>query len=478
MKIVKKDQLVEELQNLTESENEIIDNPGSSPVAEIADAVKDGIKDETNDEVVLSDKEAKEFAQDVKEVSKKMKIDSFVPSASVNELTRTLDQALRASEAKKDEEELFGDHNGECYNVLVSGLPGSGKTAIVKQWARLNNVNLCYVDAKNDDLEAFINGFTVRDNRYPDKNKITKGSSDGLALLERPRSVLFLDELNRQTKKQIRASLLTLINEHRITGDNDNPEDQDGYHYFKNLLFTVACINPALPTEKGADDLDDAEDSRFALKVDFDSNIDTAEDYLSKVFKSKMKAIEKQGKDFYLTHEKLYKKFFLEEALALHIIKHPIFFFDGRDALDDLQNYGGGKRYTMFNMRMFFQGIEISGGNKDDFIFWLDRYSNFRPVVIEMLHDILKYYEEPVFIAPEFEEDKNKTEEESEVEPEVNPVNNDEQDEESDYDFSEVDEEDEDDSQLFVGSNANKNGSRVAVSPTEVQNKINAFNFQ
>ena len=364
MKINKK-QINESI--LVEAE-EVIKNPEDASNKEISDAVTAGLGAESKGEIEITKKQAAEITKDVKDIANKIEAKAFVPSASVNELTKVLDEALFASLSKKDEEDFFGTDEGVSYNVLVSGLPGSGKTAIVKQWAKHNNINLVYVDAKNDDLEAFINGFTVRDSRYPDKNKITKGTSDGLALLENERSVLFLDELNRQTKKQIRASLLTLINEHRITGDNDNPEDKDGYHYFKNLLFTVACINPALPTERGADDLDDAEDSRFALKVDFDSNLESALDFFSKVFDDKANAIVARGPEVLKARAELYKTFMMEKALALHIINHPIFTFDTRNDLEELRNYGAGKRYTMFNMRMFHEGIEISLGRKDKFL--------------------------------------------------------------------------------------------------------------
>lgn len=471
MKINKK-QINESI--LVEAE-EVIKNPEDASNKEISDAVTAGLGAESKGEIEITKKQAAEITKDVKDIANKIEAKAFVPSASVNELTKVLDEALFASLSKKDEEDFFGTDEGVSYNVLVSGLPGSGKTAIVKQWAKHNNINLVYVDAKNDDLEAFINGFTVRDSRYPDKNKITKGTSDGLALLENERSVLFLDELNRQTKKQIRASLLTLINEHRITGDNDNPEDKDGYHYFKNLLFTVACINPALPTERGADDLDDAEDSRFALKVDFDSNLESALDFFSKVFDDKANAIVARGPEVLKARAELYKTFMMEKALALHIINHPIFTFDTRNDLEELRNYGAGKRYTMFNMRMFHEGIEISLGRKDKFLSWVKKRSNFRPDIIEMLEEILMYYNDPEITLPINEPEVDEEESTKDVEQETNTdVNNEIEDE---YDFSDVDDEDEEDASFFGGNNSGQSGSRSSITPNEVLNKIKAFNF-
>ena len=52
-------------------------------------------------------------------------------------------------------------HSSDNPNILVDGLPGSGKTAIVRDWARARGCNLVYVNAKNKDLDAFLNGYPV-----------------------------------------------------------------------------------------------------------------------------------------------------------------------------------------------------------------------------------------------------------------------------------------------------------------------------
>jgi broad-specificity NMP kinase len=129
MKINKK-QINESI--LVEAEG-IINDPETAPNTEVADAVEAGLEAEGQGEVDITKKQAGEIAKDVKDVAKKIEAKKFVPSASVNELTRVLDEALEASLSKKDEEDFFGTDEGVSYNVLVSGLPGSGKTAIVKQ---------------------------------------------------------------------------------------------------------------------------------------------------------------------------------------------------------------------------------------------------------------------------------------------------------------------------------------------------------
>lgn len=487
MKIVKlnKKVLSEAVENLplVEADGEnaanVITDPEDASLKAIAAAAEAGLEAEAEAEgetINITNKNAIETAKDIKDVAKKIDAQAYVATISDNILVKTLDKALRAADNEREEASILGIRPKSNYNILVSGLPGSGKTAIVKDWASARGLNLVYVDAKHDDLEAFINGFPIRDASYPDKNRITKGTSDGLADLEKPRSVLFLDELNRQTKRQIRASLLTLINEHSITGDKDNPEDVGGYHYFKNLLFTIACINPALPTEKGVDDLDDAEISRFLYKLDFDSNVETAYDFFSKVFDDQVKGFKNRFKNGKMTKDALIKlatKYLQEKDLAITIVTHPNFAFDGRADLDDVQNYGAGDKYTLFNMRMLYDGIKSSGGDAREFLDWTDRYSNFRPDVKKMLHEILGNYTVPMIDPNDILAGLDIEEEEAVEEiPAETPAAEEEEDLYSlDQTLADVDDSLETDTSLFTSGNGS--GRKVAISPTEVQNRIN-----
>ena len=76
--------------------------------------------------------------------------------------------------------------------------------------------------------------------------------------LNRPNSVLFLDELNR-ARQDVRAALLQLINEHKVQDFNED----GGMRYFPNFLFTVAAINPAGKAGYQTYELDQAEKGRF-----------------------------------------------------------------------------------------------------------------------------------------------------------------------------------------------------------------------
>ena len=205
-----------------------------------------------------------------------------------NKLTDLLDEALAdAEEALEDER-----YNANC-NVLITGLPGSSKTQTVKQWARDNNCNIYYLDAKNPDLQLLISGGGTVDKSDPSDPKIIQAFSDALAPLERERSVLFLDELNRQLKEYLRGSLLTLVADREVSG-----RTATGLRTFKNLLFTVACVNPpAGDKDKGASKLNDAEKRRFYYCINFDSEKATTTEYITKYYDFELRKLASKKKD-------------------------------------------------------------------------------------------------------------------------------------------------------------------------------------
>lgn len=84
------------------------------------------------------------------------------------------------------------------------------------------------------------------------------GTTEMADTLDKPNSVLFLDEYNR-AKTEIRGAVLTLVQNHLVY----DPESDSGYKFLPNFLFTVAAINPANTNYKGAKELDPAEKSRF-----------------------------------------------------------------------------------------------------------------------------------------------------------------------------------------------------------------------
>lgn len=139
-------------------------------------------------------------------------------------------------------------------NLLFVGDAGVGKTSRIEQWAAKNNINLFSVKASvMDDTDT---GGAVGLNP-DDPRTVIKLSPTEFDHLEKPNSVLFLDEFNR-AKDSVRGTLLTLINDHKIA---DNRVD-GGARFFPNFLFTIAAINP--PTlDYNTLEMDRAERDRF-----------------------------------------------------------------------------------------------------------------------------------------------------------------------------------------------------------------------
>lgn len=268
---------------------------------------------------------------------------------------------------------------------MVTGLPGSGKTASVFDWAAhvSPKVNIFSINAKNNDLDAYINGYTVRSANDP--SKITNAFSNNLDPLERPNSILLIDEYNRQVKSQIRASLLTLINEHTIAGNDDQ-----GRHKFKNLLFTIACINPAIPTDPGAAALIDAESSRFAFQIDYDSDPAVTIDYLKKKYDYRISKLNPKDDNY----KKFLEQYLRIQDLGLYICSHKSFLYDTRNDLDDLAD----QHAQMLNQRSLTVGlVDAAKGNLDKFKAWVERFSKYLEKDKEMLRRILADYVVPSF---------------------------------------------------------------------------------
>jgi predicted transcriptional regulator len=270
-------------------------------------------------------------------------------------------------------------------------MPGSGKTASITDWANAQGVNLVMVNAKNNDLEAYINGYTTKDPEKP--RKVTQAFSDNLIALEEPNSVLFLDEYNRQVKPHIRASLYTLINEHKIVG-----EGPDGMHEFKNLLFTVAAINPAVATDKGAADLNDAEKSRFWWTLDdMDSDEETTIEYLTKYYNKLISRLDPKAEDY---RENL-EDYLRIQDLGIFIVSHPKFDYDSRDDLEDLSmtppGWKHGSKPNLLCQRSLTQGLHNADGDVDEFKFWVENGAKFLDRDTETLVKILREYIKPSF---------------------------------------------------------------------------------
>lgn len=437
----------------TEDGEITIDNIESASEADIADAVQDAAEEASEGKETYSDEKAATIAQEIKTHAKGLDSAAWAPLDVPSELTDKLDDCLANAMAAH----TAGTSDG--VDLLITGLPGSGKTGITKQWAKDRGVNLFYLNAKNDDLGAILNGFPV-DTVETDENgnqvhKVTRSYSKSLDGLDKPKSVLFLDEFNRAAPK-LRAVLLSLINEHVVDGPGD-----DGFRHFDNLLFTVACINPSVPTDPGAMDLNDAEMSRFVDTLDWDSKVIDASNYINFYVKKQIEKLDPNDENynfFYVRYSKIL-------ALANALFNDYRFEFDSRDDLLDLFN----DKAKMLNQRAITDALMAHGYDKKKFLAWVDKYSKFLEKDRNMIHDILDSYTEPVIVAPGANADNGDS---GNSETETSNAGT------SDGDFDSVFGADgeESDSDLF-GDTTSDAGKAAKVSASEAINRIKNFDF-
>ena len=473
--LTKEIEVLEETADTTPDEDLAIDDLLSASTAEIADAVQKAAEVASDGEETYSDQKAQKIATELKTAAKGFDTAAWAPLDVPNELTDKLDDCLSNSMVGQH----MGTHDGT--DLLVDGLPGSGKTGIVRAWANARGVNLFYLNAKDDDLGANINGFpisaTKKGKNGEEIHVVTRAFSDALDALNRPNSVLFLDEFNRAPAK-IRAVLLTLINEHAIAGKNDEDDEDagDGYKYFKNLLFTVACINPAVATDPGASDLNDAEMSRFVDTIDWDSTPDKAIGYMTFYINSLIKNLDPQNPNYPFLYTRYKKIYNLADAL----LTDYRFNFDTREDLTALfngnafNNMPGVKvRAKMLNQRSLTDALMAHGYNKDKFLAWVDKYSRFLDKNKETIHEILDQWVEPSVQVPTSGTSNATTDTENDVSTGTSkPADIDE----TDFDSVFGKDGDETDSDLF-GQTASAAGMAAKVSAADALNRIKSFDF-
>ena len=365
-------------------------NPNQASTSAIADAIQGSVEEITGDDTV-ADNVAAATAQEVKDVAQEtgagqVALDPTALPANIDEdefvgceniLTKTLDKALRSARTAQ-KLKVRPDAN-----VLVIGLPGSGKTSIVYDWAKTNGINIFYVSCKDPQLESALYGLTARDMKDPTSNKVTHLSTDFLDGLDRPNSVLFLDEINRG-KDSNRSALLDLINKHTIV----DPNFPTGNRKFGNLLFTISVMNPAgsFGGDTSAKPLFTAEASRYKYILSgMNSDPATSMDFITKYSKKKIKELDENDPDFWEIAIAWYKNFVLES----YILSHRDFAFDTEDDDEEL-NAGGGK-FKQLNSRALLTGLQFIT-DPNEALDWIRDTSGFLEKDKDMLVGILRDY--------------------------------------------------------------------------------------
>lgn len=406
-------------------------------VDELADAVTAEVELATGGEETYSETKADNIAEKIRAACSDFDRATWAPISIPSKFTQKLDKCLANARYSKYHKESHGS------DLLVTGLPGAAKTAIFKAWAKERGVNYMYINAKDEDLSAMINGFSVHDQ---DSHTVIQAGSKKLLPLRDTPTVIFLDEFNR-APHQLRAQLLTLINEHEIAGDGPN-----GVVELHGILFTVACINPDVATDPGAMPLNQAERSRFFLKHKLNSNVPDALNYFKAYFTKAIAALDPKDPGYKYAYTKKARAY----AIAMALLTDPRFEFDGEDDQAALDLEGS----TMLNQRLLTDGLG-NCDSKADFLDWVDE-SEMSPQRQDMIHAILDPWSEPPVNVPGFE---------SEAPVAATKTG----DEEEDF-MSMLNDDEEEDADLFGGT-ASAAGKAAVVDPATARRNLSSFDF-
>lgn len=280
-----------------------------------------------------------------------------------------IESALHWALDYNQEQHELGKKNFQ--NLLFIGEAGTGKTSVIRQWARENEVNLFEVRAAGmDDTDL---GGTISKGEGDYSGTVQRLASTEFDKLDRPNSVLFLDEYNR-APKSVRTNLLELVNSHVVP----DPRTESGQRYLENFLFTVAAINPA-NADYDTDEMDMAERTRFR-------NID--------VIPQRSHLLRYLTKEFNNMAEKASTEVRKQRALgrlelAKTLLNSKDFEFDDSEDIAKMRDEGYG---LALNYRTLTNALMGSDGTKADFLSKWKEYAN--PLKYPMIERILKNYKD------------------------------------------------------------------------------------
>lgn len=348
---------------------------------------KEDIKEALScDKEVLTEAPAAKMSGTVKQAADAVNAEEVVASTdSEGQIETALNRALKT--AKR-----FAGQPGKTYpNVLFISEAGQGKTSICRAWARDNGINLVEVRASTLDPTDIGGLFAPPEKDSRRARKISTGEFDQL---DKPNSVLFLDEFNR-ANKAVRGALLELVNSHYIP----DSEAEGGQRFLPNFLFTIATANPP-SGGYNVDDLDHAETSRFR-SVPLVSDPRYILKYFERVFTAEAEKLRKAG------DEEAAREYEGRLGIARKLLTDKRFSFDdaadleaGKDKLD--------YNFHPLNYRSLTNLLELCDGTKDDFLeLWNSEVNALKKSTADT---ILKDYKDVADKANEVLQDKSESE--------------------------------------------------------------------
>ena len=298
-------------------------------------------------------------ADDVQQAAKDTEAKAVIPpNANKGQIYNILQNAFEEAQADREliNDPDFVDEKASDYpNVLFIGGAGVGKTAQIKAWAKDAGANLFTLQGASLDA-ADMGGLPMIDKG--DGTKAIRAQKVGTGILDqldRPNSVLFLDELNR-ARPDVRAALLQLICDHVV----QDFESDGGMRYFPNFLFTVAAVNPSNSAGYQTHELDSAEKGRFGSHNVTVEN-DVIMNYLVDFFMKRAAVFEKQGN---------MKREAIEHGraeIAKKLLSSPSFDFDTMESEEEAgeDDTWNGLTTSPRNLTLL---LKDTNGTKDDFI--------------------------------------------------------------------------------------------------------------
>ena len=307
-----------------------------------------------------------------------MKIKDYLTEATVDDAIKGAEKAAYSNSegtvekvldrALKTARRMQKTGGKEFPNVMFRGAAGSGKTAKVEAWAANNGINLVSYKASSLDPTDF-GGAVAPD---AETKTVRRYANDEWSILDRPNTVLFLDEYNR-AKSSARDPLLALVNEHTVP----DVREESGKRYLPNLLFTIACVNP----NDGTYDvhaMDPAHVGRF-YTIDVVPNALDTLGYLEHHYNKELSATKDPEEQ---------KEIQGRLNLAKALLSNKSFEFDNAEEVSAAAE----SESASLSPRTFTKALEFCDGTKEDFLFYWN--GNCNPTKKSMVERILANYED------------------------------------------------------------------------------------